>query len=148
MVRINRDEYFLRIAEVVAMRATCHRRSVGCVLVNSRNHVMATGMNGVPSGIVHCNEHNHQCAGAHAPTGTSLDLCIAVHAEMNAIAQCGDVHSIDTCYTTASPCIHCLKVLMNTSCKRIVFLEEYPHPTAKFLWAQVGRNWEHYPKSW
>lgn len=147
-MRPSRDEYFLRMAELVATRSTCIRRSVGCVLTNERNHVIATGMNGVPSGIVHCNEHNHQCAGANAPTGTSLDLCIAVHAEMNALTQCGDVHSIDTCYTTTSPCIHCLKVLMNTSCRRIVFLEEYPHPTAKFLWSQAGKSWEHYPKTW
>jgi dCMP deaminase len=152
MARPSRDEYFLRMAELVATRSTCARRQVGCVLVNSRNRVIGTGYNGVPMGMLHCNEHNQQCAGANAPSGMSLDACNAVHAEMNALLQCRD-WEVAMCYCTASPCIHCLKALMNTSCWRIVFLEEYAHSQCKDLWlAQrppfTPRVWEHYPKSW
>lgn len=158
-MRPSRDEYFLRMAELVATRATCPRRNVGCVLTNERNHVIATGYNGVPMGISHCNEDNHQCAGAHAPSGTSLDLCIATHAEANALMQCGNVWDIHTCYCTASPCIHCLKLLMNSSCRRIVFLEEYPNPQGQEMWCTTPhvskplgrihfRRWEHHPKTW
>jgi dCMP deaminase len=59
---------------------------------------------------------------------------MATHAEQNALLQCRDVEQIDTCYTTASPCITCVKLLMNTGCRSIVFAEEYPHPEAMDLW--------------
>ena len=45
MTRLETDAYFLEIAKTVAQRATCPRRQVGCVLVNSRNHIVATGYN-------------------------------------------------------------------------------------------------------
>lgn len=56
--------------------------------------------------------------------------------------QCKDVYSIHTCYVTASPCMTCIKLLLNTSCERIVFVEEYPHSAAKELWISAGRAWE------
>ena len=56
MVRPPRDTYFMKMAALVAERSTCLRRSVGCVLVNGRHHVLATGYNGVASGLPHCNE--------------------------------------------------------------------------------------------
>lgn len=76
----------------------------------------------------------HSCAGAQSPSGTNLDGCQAIHAEQNALLQCKDIYDIHTCYTTASPCVTCVKLLMNTSCQRIVFAEEYPQPAAKELW--------------
>ena len=45
------DFYFLRMAYLVSERGTCARRKVGCVFVNKRNHVIATGYNGFPIGI-------------------------------------------------------------------------------------------------
>lgn len=138
--RPNRDSYFLEIAQVVSKRATCGRRRVGCVLVNSRNHIIATGYNGVPRNFPHCNDH--PCPGRHCASGTGLDACIATHAEANALLQCGDVDTIDTCYVTASPCTHCTKLLLNTTCRRIVYLEEYPHTTSKELWlSDATRTW-------
>lgn len=44
------------MAKLVATRATCLRRHVGCVLVNARGHVLSTGYNGVAAGTPHCNE--------------------------------------------------------------------------------------------
>ena len=55
--------------------------------------------------------------------------------------QCKDVYSIHTAYVTASPCVTCTKLLLNTSCQRIVYLDEYPHPAAKELWLGAGREW-------
>ena len=49
------DEYFMEIARLVAQRSTCLRRKVGAVLVKDK-HVLATGYNGVPSGLRHCLE--------------------------------------------------------------------------------------------
>jgi len=56
--------------------------------------------------------------------------------------QCRDVYSIHTAYVTASPCMTCIKLLLNTSCERIVFVEEYPHVEARRLWEGAGRLWE------
>lgn len=149
-MRPNRDEIFLKMAQLVAQRSTCWRRNVGCILVNKRGHVLATGYNGVASGMPHCNEEN-KCPGANSPSGTNLDGCEAIHAEENALLQCHDVHEIDTCYCTTSPCFSCIKKLMNTSCKRIVFLDLYPHTKSQELWERVpDHEWvwyDHNPNS-
>lgn len=159
-------EYFLRMAQLVATRSTCLRRHVGCMLVNQHKHVIATGYNGVAVGVSHCNlevkgtienaigagrlpyqsvvvEYPHACPGAVAASGTNLDGCHAIHAEQNALLQCKNVHEIVTAYVTASPCITCTKLLLNTSCQEIVFLEEYPHSAARELWEAQGRRWVH-----
>lgn len=131
----------LRVAVETSTGSTCARRAVGCVLIDVRGKVLATGYNGPASGLPHCNE-GHPCPGAFAPSGTNLDMCEAIHAEQNALLQCSDVHQIDTCYCTASPCITCVKLLLNTSCRRIVFMEAYPHGEARLLWERTGRTWE------
>lgn len=138
-MRPSHDQYFLALAKLVSTRGTCSRRNVGCVLVDERRHIIATGYNGVPSGFAHCIDS--PCPGASAKSGEGLDLCEAIHAEQNALLQCANVYAIDTVYCTASPCITCLKLLLNTSCKRIVFLEEYPHSRSKELWESCGREW-------
>lgn len=154
MSRLSKDQWGIQLAQVTAQRATCLRRAVGCVLVNARGHVLATGYNGVASGLPHCNEaegdvpgmygdvdyYPYACSGAYSPSGTNLDCCQAIHAEQNALMQCKDIHEIHTCYTTTSPCVTCVKLLMNTSCQRIVFAEEYVQPAAKELWA---KKWNH-----
>ena len=137
------------MAYLVAARSTCLRRKVGCVMVNERGHILSTGYNGVASGQPHCNQHDSfsetdypfQCEGAFAKSGVNLDGCEAIHAEQNALLQCRDVQTIHTCYTTASPCITCTKLLLNTSCKRVVFGEEYPHARARELWVNSNREW-------
>ena len=138
MSRPSKDQWGIAMASLASTRSTCHRRKVGCVLVNSRGHVMATGYNGVAARMPHCIEHPEICPGRDAPSGTGLDGCQAIHAEQNALLQCKDVYAIDTCYTTASPCMTCVKLLLNTGCRRIVFMEEYPHPQAKELWESSG----------
>lgn len=50
------DAYFLALAALVATRSTCLRRAVGCVLVDARGHVLATGYNGVAPKHPHCND--------------------------------------------------------------------------------------------
>lgn len=138
-MRISRDEWGLWLAEVVALRSTCLRRSVGCVLVDFDGQVLSTGYNGVGSGEEHCNEefqappsggatyYPNACSGARAPSGTNLSGCAAIHAEANALIQCRDVRLIGSCYTTVSPCVECVRLLVNTSCTRIVFRTPYAH---------------------
>lgn len=157
-MRLTRDEWAMEMAQLTAQRGTCLRRRVGAVLLNERGHVLSTGYNGVASGMPHCNEavergpyqwdqpevsHPHACPGAHAASGTNLDGCHALHAEQNALLQCRDPWAIHTAYVTASPCMTCTKLLLNTSCQRIVFSEEYPHAEARVLWESAGRQWVH-----
>jgi dCMP deaminase len=142
MRRPDVDEYFGVMAEVVSSRGTCPRRKVGCVLVSEDNKVLATGYNGVPSGFAHCIDE--PCEGAKYRSGLGLDKCEAIHAEQNALLQVADVNLIETAYCTTAPCIHCLKLLLNTSCYKIVFNEDYPHSAAsKALWEKAGRIWQH-----
>ena len=133
------DFYFLRMALLVSERGTCVRRKVGCILVNKKNHVLATGYNGNPSGFSHCLDN--PCKGANSTSGKDLDKCEAIHAEQNALLQCKDVYDIHTVYCTVSPCIHCVKLLLNTSAKNIVFGEKYIQKDAERLWMMSDRGW-------
>jgi dCMP deaminase len=137
-MRPSKDSTFLAIAKTLALRTTCVRRGVGCVIVNARGHILSTGYNGVAAGLPHCNE-GHCCQGHDLPPGQ--DSCEAIHAELNAILQCGDVWAIDTVYVTLSPCERCTKVLLNTSARCIVYAEEHNGKTGKELWQKAGREW-------
>lgn len=162
--RPTKDDYFMRMALLVAERATCRRRRVGCVLINARGHVLATGYNGREAGAPHCNEptgfdfvyengidptrqvtgqatgqvrtYANSCPGWDAPSGERLDACDAIHAEQNALLQCGDVWAIETCYVTTLPCVPCAKLLLNTGCRRIAYISPYGSAEAVArLWA-------------
>lgn len=146
------DEYFMDMAKLVASRSTCVRRSVGCVLVDKRKHVLATGYNGVAAGEEHCNHvgklivgrHDvvsfpFACRGYRAASGKDLDACEAIHAEQNALLQCGDAHAIDVAYVTAFPCMTCTKLLMNTSTRAIVFDQFYGDDAGRKMWLAAGR---------
>lgn len=162
-VRPSKDRWFSDMAMLTSRRSTCHRLEVGCVLVNVRGHVLSTGYNGRAAGLPHCNEEAyrpateeerngfkggplntkvfpHRCpnsvAGLGQPNG-----CESIHAEQNALLQCGDVYAIDTCYVTHSPCLVCVKLLLNTGCQRIVFTDDYPQAGAKELWVNAGHQW-------
>lgn len=139
MSRLSKDQYFIGMSELVSKQATCSRRQVGCVLVNDKNHVIATGYNGVASGLPHCIDT--PCKGASFPSGEGLEFCEAIHAEQNALLQCKNVYEIVKCYVTHSPCVHCVKMLLNTSCKEIIFKESYPHTASKSLWENSERIW-------
>jgi len=139
MTRPSRHVTMLSVAAVLATRSTCSRRQVGCVLTDKYGRILATGHNGVPMSMPHCTDS--PCPGSGLPSGTGLDTCGAVHAETNALMFCPDIMKIETCYVTASPCVACCKSLLNSSCQRIIFLEEYPHPEARELWTKAGRKW-------
>jgi dCMP deaminase len=160
-MRISRDSYMLTLARTAALRSTCLRRSVGCVLADLRGHVLAIAYNGVASGMPHCNqatrretmrvvgtvkpgpvdaEYGHACEGWDLPMGQ--DKCEATHAEQNAMVQCPRAEEIDTAYVTLGPCVACAKLLANTGCRRIVCGEDTPDPRARDLWLKLGRTWE------
>lgn len=146
-MRLGKDETGLLNSITWAGRATCTRRKVGCVLVDARGHTLATGYNGRPAGWTHCAEA--PCPGADAPSGTGLSGCEAIHAEANALLRCKDTWAIETVYCTSAPCVECVKLLLNTSCRRIVYFQEYPHSAiSQDRWLRQrgdGREWIHLP---
>lgn len=137
-MRITSHEAYMQTAEVFAKRSTCCRRMVGCVLVDIFGVVLSTGYNGVARGMKHCNE-GHPCIGSDAQSGTRLDECLAIHAEQNALLQCKNIQKIHTCYVTTSPCIHCMKMLMNTNCQQIYARSVYDYSAIE-LWESMGRK--------
>lgn len=124
MQRLTRSDMFMAMALVLGGRSTCVRRMVGCVAVDHNNHVIGSGYNGPPRGSIHCIQH--PCSTVDK-SGMGLETCRAIHAEQNALLQCHDVMAIRTIYTTAKPCVHCIKLIQNTGCREVVYLHEYPH---------------------
>ena len=123
MARPTVDQYFMEIAIAAAKRATCVRRRVGCVIVDNDNYILSVGYNGVPRASTHCIDH--PCAGASSSTGSGLDLCQAIHAEQNALVRLQNHKTVGTVYCTTEPCVACSKLILATSCTKVVFAQEY-----------------------
>jgi dCMP deaminase len=141
-MRPTHEETWLGVAQIISRRATCARRSVGCVLVDASYHVLSTGYNGTAAGERHCIDS--PCPAAGLPSGEGLDKCEAIHAEANALLQCRFPDRIQKAFVTTPPCLHCTKLLMNTSCREIVCMGDYPQAKeAKELWTRpaMGRSW-------
>lgn len=144
--RVSRDLTWLKVACALSEQSTCLRRAVGCVLLDANGEVGGTGWNGVASKRPHCNE-GHPCGGADLPES---EHCVALHAEWNALGQCADKWALRTAYSTYRPCLVCVKLLLNTGVRRIVFLDAPPGPSIeKHLWLSGGdgREWIHFTES-
>ncbi|PLX76245.1 MAG: cytidine deaminase [Desulfuromonas sp.] len=133
MQRPDWEEYFMEIAKLVSRRSTCLRRQVGAVVVKDKN-ILATGYNGTPSGISHCEETGCLREQLKIPSGERHELCRGLHAEQNVIVQAAK-HGINidgaTLYCTNSPCIICSKMIINSGIKEIVYLDGYPDILSK-----------------
>ncbi len=136
MTRPSRDETMMDLARTIARRSTCARRRVGAVLVDANGRVLSLGHNGVAMGEVHCTDE--PCAGVGLPSNHGLGTCLACHAETNALIFCANVMRIETLYVTASPCTMCVRSLLNTSCRRIVYEELYDDASLA-RWERAGR---------
>jgi dCMP deaminase len=121
------DEYFLKMALLVAERSTCRRHHVGAVVVKDR-HVIATGYNGAPAGMKDCTELGCLRDELGIPSGTRHEICRAIHAEQNAIIQTarhgGEIEGA-TIYCTHTPCVLCAKMLVNCKIARFVTFSDY-----------------------
>ncbi len=129
-------QYFLTITRQVAERSTCLRAKVGAVIVRDKN-ILATGYNGAPAGMPHCTDVGCLIYMSRTPSGETEENCFrTIHAEINAIAQAAKngagIRDADI-YITHTPCIHCLKVLVNTGIKRVFYEREYKRQTLEEL---------------
>lgn len=121
------DEYFLRIAKVVASRSTCPRASVGAVVVKD-NRIIASGYNGSLPNSPHCTEVGCLMVNGHCER--------VIHAETNAIAQAAKIgiaiygatlYYYDSLARPAGSCPKCSQVMAASGIKRLVSVngEEY-----------------------
>ena len=109
------DQRYLEMAEIWARNSYCKRRQVGALLVKD-NMIISDGYNGTPSGFENVCEEN----GVTKP--------YVLHAEANAIskvAKSGNSSLGATLYVTASPCIECSKLIIQSGIKRVVYKDEY-----------------------
>ena len=109
------DSRYIEMAEIWAKNSYCKRRQVGALLVKD-NMIISDGYNGTPSGFENVCEEN----GVTKP--------YVLHAEANAIskvAKSGNSSSGATLYVTASPCIECAKLIIQSGIKRVVYKDEY-----------------------
>ena len=138
--RISWDEYFIQIAKLVSQRATCLRRSVGAVIVKDK-HMLATGYNGAPRGLEHCDDIGCLRDKLKIPSGQRHELCRGLHAEQNAIIQ-ASLYGISvkdsTVYITNQPCVICAKMLINAGIREIVVADGYPDTMALDFLKEAG----------
>lgn len=130
----------MSIAEQVSGRSTCMRRHTGAVLVKDKR-ILATGYNGVPSGLAHCEEVGCLREQRAIPSGSHHELCRGIHAEQNAVIQAAR-HGIAidgaTVYCTHQPCVLCAKILLNSGVVDIVFRDPYPDSLSEELLGEAG----------
>lgn len=142
MSRPTWDRYFMEIALLVSTRSTCMRRKVGAVLVKDRR-ILATGYNGPPSGLAHCEEVGCLRQIMGIPSGERHEICRGLHAEQNAIIQAA-LHGVSIkgakLYTTTFPCIICSKMLINAGIREIVYREGYPDELSASLLREAGMS--------
>lgn len=115
MVRPTWNEYFQKLTELTALRSSCKRLSVGCILVRD-NRIISQGYNGFLPGC----PHNSYIVNGHE-VGT-------IHAEQNAIIDCAKRGvSCDCCtaYITHYPCITCCKLLLASGINNIYYINDY-----------------------
>lgn len=141
MNRPSWDEYFMQMAELTAQRSTCLRRQVGAIIVKEK-HIIATGYNGAPKGLPHCEELGGCLREKlEIPSGERHELCRALHAEQNAIIQAATLgQSIEgaTIYITHQPCIICAKMIINAGISRIVIRRGYPDEMSREMLGEAG----------
>ncbi|MEJ2723217.1 MAG: cytidine/deoxycytidylate deaminase family protein [Deltaproteobacteria bacterium] len=140
MSRPSWPEYFMAIAEMVAKRSTCLRRSVGAILVKDKR-ILATGYNGAPAGLKHCEEVGCLRESSSIPSGQRHELCRGLHAEQNVIIQAA-YHGISikgaTLYCTNKPCVICSKMLINAGIQEIYYEEGYDDALSDHMLAEAG----------
>lgn len=128
LLRPSWDEYFMRTAYLVSERSSCLRRKVGAVLVKDK-HILATGYNGAPANIKHCQSTGCLRRKLGIPSGQRHEICRGLHAEQNVILQAarqGISVKNSVLYITNTPCVICAKMIINAGIKEVVISEAYP----------------------
>lgn len=130
----------MAITNLVANRSTCLRRHVGAILVKDKR-ILASGYNGAPSGLKHCEETGCLRDDTDVPSGERHELCRGLHAEQNLIIQAA-YHGISInrsiLYCTNKPCVICTKMIINAGIKKIYYGEGYDDPLSEKMLAEAN----------
>lgn len=131
-MRLSWDQYFIGIAFVSSLRATCIQAKHGCILVKD-NQIISSGYNGSPSGEPHCIDEGCKMI---------LNHCLRCrHAEVNAIIQA--IHKQmslkgATAYITGTPCTGCAKSLTREGIAKVVYERPYGKSDAVAIFKEAG----------
>ena len=114
--QLHLDLRYLRMARIWAENSYCQRRKVGALVVKDKM-IISDGYNGTPSGFENeCEDENN------------VTHPYVLHAEANAItklARSSNNSDGATLYVTASPCIECAKLIIQSGIKRVIYAEKY-----------------------
>jgi dCMP deaminase len=140
MSRPSWDEYFMQIVDLVKTRSTCLRRQVGALIVKDKR-ILASGYNGAPAGVSHCDEVGCLREQLRIPSGERHELCRAIHAEQNAMVQAaysGTSVRGATMYVSLQPCSLCAKLMINAGITKLVYRGSYPDELAMSMLNEAG----------
>ena len=133
MKRIDKENYYLDIAQTVLERSTCLRRCYGAIIVQN-DEIISTGYNGAPRGRKNCADLNF-CTRAklNIPSGERYELCRSVHAEANCIISAARKETLDStlymaCRNPATgelipgstSCSMCRRQIINAGLEKVV----------------------------
>jgi dCMP deaminase len=111
----------------VSKYSNCLRRNVAAVIVKD-NTIIGEGVN------YSCNDCDKtgKCLRSDIESGTQLDKCYAIHAEIVAIACATSKHPTKLhgaeIYVTNKPCVNCMKSIIAHDIIRVYYLEDYNSP--------------------
>lgn len=130
------DLRYMQMARIWAENSYCERRKVGALLVKNKM-IISDGFNGTPSGFEnHCEDDNN------------VSLPYVLHAEANAITKVARSNNSSdgaTLYVTASPCMECAKLIIQSGIKRVVYGEQYRLTDGIDLLRRAGIDVEYLP---
>lgn len=148
--RPSRADVLMHMAEAQAARSTCDRAQVGVVIARD-GRVLATGYNGAPAGLPHCDHSGDEVTETHVSDGSDSRVIStvytgpgcqnAVHAEANAIAYAaryGMALSGSVLYTTYTPCLACAQLVINSGITEVVALKPYRDVAGRDLILAAG----------
>lgn len=125
------DSYFMRLADLAALRSNCMKRRVGCVIVRG-NRVVATGYNGTPRHLPNCNEGGCERCNKGQGSGAALSTCLCLHAEENALLESGRDritggagNESSVLYCNTCPCLTCSIKIVQSGIKEVVYAQSY-----------------------
>lgn len=130
---MNWDAYFISFAEVAASKSRDPSSQYGAVIVDPRNTPIATGYNGLPRGVEYRDELYRR----------PDKYFYFVHAEQNAIfnAAASGVSTLNCImYVLRPPCVECVKAIVQSGIRRVVYKE--PHPV--YEEKELPRGFENY----
>jgi dCMP deaminase len=122
--------------------STCGKRQYMAVILDSHGHLIGTGYNGGPKGMIHCNEGGCPRLSADSNSGSLYNNCISIHAEANALLHSDYTARFNggTMIVNGTCCYDCAKLISNSGLKRLVYIPDPQYELEKVLtfFAETG----------